>query len=181
MKTYKQLVESFTENEIEIANKTSRSNGAISSTALVPRHVANVESGKSNRTILDFGAGKDALHAKSLRDQGMNVTAHEFGDNHREGIHDAHALSREYDHVYASNVLNVQSSKPMLSHTLDQIHSATKEGGMFTGNFPMSPRKSADINADHVEGELKKRFDHVERVAGMGSKQAPVFHAKNPK
>jgi len=62
---------------------------------------------------------------------------------------------------------------------LDQIHKATHKGGQFIGNFPMSPRKASDINADHVHAELQKRFDTVKIIGG--TKQAPVFHATNPK
>lgn len=184
---FSQYLESFTQDEIGIANKTSRTSGAVGGKALVPRHVETVEAsyrsmgGGKNRKILDFGAGKDAAHTAALRAKGHDVTAHEFGDNQKDGVHDRDALSRQYHHVYASNVLNVQSSRPMLAHTLDQIHKATMQGGAFTGNFPDSPRKAADIDADHVESELQKRFDHVERVKGLGTRKAPVFHARNPK
>ena len=43
----------------------------------------------------------------------------------------------------------------------------------------MSPRKAPDIDATYVQSELAKRFGVVERVGG--TKQAPVFLAKNPK
>lgn len=177
MKTFKQFInESFDAEAIKIANSTSRNLGAVGAKAITPRHVENV----ANKTdaILDFGSGKDAAHAKNLRAKGFNVTAHEFGSNQNEN-HDKEALSRQYDHVYASNVLNVQSSKSMMSTTLDQIHRAVKKGGSFTGNFPSSPRKADDIDASHVQGELEKRFETVKRVGG--SKSAPLFHAKNPK
>lgn len=177
MKTFKQFMrEAFDPEAVKIANSTSRTSGAVGAKAITPRYVEGIASPK--HTILDFGSGKDAAHAKRLREKGLNVTAHEFGSNQNEN-HDPNALSRQYDHVYASNVLNVQSSKPMMAATLDQIHSATKKGGSFTGNFPASPRKADDIDVDHVHQELEKRFETVKRVGG--SKKAPLFHAVNPK
>ena len=172
-----QLNEKFNQDEMEIANKTSRSAGAVSGKALVPRHVEQHAEKKDE--ILDFGAGKDAIHAKNLREKGFNVTAHEFGSNQKEGIHDPKALDKQYHTVYASNVLNVQSSHDMLGKTLDQIHKSTKPGGQFIGNLPMSPRKFPELDHELVHNELKKRFGDVKVIGG--TKKAPVFHAKNPK
>jgi hypothetical protein len=168
---------SFNPEETEIANKTSRSAGAVSAQAIVPRYVE--QNAKKGERILDFGAGKDAVHTARLRGQGLNVTAHEFGTNQREGIHDLNALNKKYDHVYASNVLNVQSSKDMLGKTLDQMTSVLEKNGKLTANFPSSPRKSEDITPQVIKDELQKRFENVERVGGTGS--APLFHATKPK
>jgi predicted RNA binding protein YcfA (HicA-like mRNA interferase family) len=171
------LKEDFDAKEVEVANKTSRSAGAVSGKALVPRHIE--QHGNKEHEHLDFGAGKDAVHAKHLREKGFKVTAHEFGSNQKEGVHDPKALHKKYDHVYASNVLNVQSSHHMLKKTLDQIHKATKPGGHFTGNLPESPRKFHELNHDLVHHELKKRFHDVKVVGG--TKKAPVYHATGPK
>lgn len=170
------LREQFDPEAIKIANSTSRNSGAVGAKAITPRYVETLA--KKNHKILDFGSGKDAAHAKRLRQQGLDVTAHEFGGNQNEN-HDKNALNRQYDHVYASNVLNVQSNKDMMAKTLDQIHGAVKKGGSFIGNFPNAPRKASDIDASHVESELQKRFETVKRVGG--TKQAPLFHATNPK
>jgi hypothetical protein len=178
------LVENFTDDETKVANKTARAAGAVGEKAIVPRHVEEVEAkhnAKGKRHILDFGSGDKAAHTQRLRAAGHHVTAHEFGSNQKEGVHDPHALDKKYHHVFASNVLNVQSNKKMMGHTLDQIHKATHKGGAFTGNFPASPRKAADIDHTHVENELKKRFHNVERVKGKGTRQAPLFHATHPK
>jgi hypothetical protein len=172
----KGLKEVFDPEAVKIANSTSRNSGAIGAKAITPKYVAAVA--QPHHKILDFGSGKDAAHAKTLRTKGFHVTAHEFGDNQNEN-HDPEALTRQYDHVFASNVLNVQGSKEMMGHTLDQIHKATKKGGAFTGNFPESPRKAADIDASHVEMELAKRFHNVKRVGG--TKKAPLFHATEPR
>jgi hypothetical protein len=165
----------YTEDEISIANKTSRSSGSVSGKALVPRYVeANID---KNASILDFGAGKDAVHSQRLKDNGFkNVTAYDFGSNVKDGLHDPGALSKRYDCVFASNVLNVQSSMGMLRSTLDSIRKAVKSGGIFVGNFPASPRKSEEITNDVVLKELQDRFNKVEMVGG--TKQAPVFLAK---
>ena len=177
MKTYKQFItEIFSDEEQKIANSTSRNSSAVGAKAITPRYVQSVA--KPEDKILDFGAGKDAAHTKRLREAGLNVTAHEFGSNQNEN-HDPHALEKKYDHVYASNVLNVQSNKRMLGDTLNQIHKTIKPGGRFTANFPESPRKADDIDASHVENELKSRFHTVNRVGG--TKKAPLFHCVGPK
>lgn len=168
-----QLLE-YTSDEISIANATSRSAGSVSAKALVPRYVeANIDKDSS---ILDFGAGKDAVHSKRLKDNGFkDVTAYDFGSNVKDGIHDPQALNRTYDCVFASNVLNVQSSKSMLDSTLDTIRAAIKPGGTFIGNFPDSPRKSEYITADVIVKELTSRFKGVKKVGG--SNKAPIFMA----
>lgn len=177
MKTFLQFLEQFTPDQIKIANATSRSRGAIGSNAVVPKHVRKIA--KKEHKILDFGAGKEAAHTKSLNDEGYHVTAHEFGDNQIKGIHDPKALNKKYDVAYASNVLNVQSSPKMLGQTLDQIHGALHPHGSFIANLPASPRKYAELTGDSVKSELEKRFHSVERIGG--TKKIPVFHAKHPK
>ncbi len=77
--------EEFSPEEIEIANKTSRAAGAVSANAVVPRYVR--ENVPKSHKILDFGAGKDAVHTQNLRGEGFNVTAHEFGSNQKPGLH----------------------------------------------------------------------------------------------
>lgn len=139
---------SFTEQEIKIANETSRSNGASAINpdgtirAIVPNFIfKNIEE-YQDKTILDFGAGKQAIHTKWLKENGLNVTAYDFGDNCIEGIHDKNALDKRYDVIFASNVLNVQSSDVMMMATVYQIYNALKKGGMFIFNYPTSPRKT---------------------------------------
>lgn len=138
----------FTEKEIREANKTARSNGAsaINSDgtirAIVPNFIyKNIEKYR-DKTILDFGAGKDIIHTKWLREQGLNVTAYDFGENCINEVHDKNALDKRYDVIFASNVLNVQSSDTMMDTTLYQIYKALKKGGQFIFNYPSSPRKS---------------------------------------
>jgi len=138
----------FTEKEIREANKTARSNGAsaINSDgtirAIVPNFIYKNIDKYRNKTLLDYGAGKDAIHTKWLRENGLNVISYDFGDNCIEGIHDKNALDKRYDVIFASNVLNVQSSDTMMNATLYQIYKTLKKGGQFIFNYPSSPRKS---------------------------------------
>lgn len=167
----------FTAEQIKVANATSRSNGASarnkdgSIRAIVPKWVAaNV---KKDRTILDFGAGKGATHTQWLRELGFNVTAYDFGDNIIEGLHDKNALSKQYRVIFASNVLNVQSSVSMLMETLWQIYNSLERGGMFVCNYPASPRK-LDIPASNVAHCIKYVFGgSMERIGGTSA--APMW------
>ncbi|MCA9667490.1 MAG: methyltransferase domain-containing protein [Myxococcales bacterium] len=166
----------FSSKEMRIANLTSRSHGAVGKNAITPRVVR--QGLAKQETVLDFGAGRDALHAQTLRSLGYKVTAHEFGDNAVPGVHDPKALERRYDVVYASNVLNVQSSRGMLDRTLAQIAGTVKPGGRFVGNYPGSPRKSG-LKPSQVKSLLLKHFGEVRRVAGTSG--APVWEARQPK
>lgn len=131
---------------VKQANKSSRSGGAIGKQAVVPRVVKKLIDNK-NTSILDFGAGRDAVHAIDLKNDGYtNVTAYEFGDNVNPDVHDIKALNKKYDVVYASNVLNTQGSESMLANTLKQINSVLKKNGKFIFNFPKEPRYGAYAN-----------------------------------
>ena len=142
------------ENGIKIANSTSRGRGAVGEKAIAPKIVSQIAR-KSDR-ILDFGAGKYAQHANALRRRGFNVTAHEFGDN-QNWRHDPNALTRRYDIVLVSNVLNVQSTIPMLRKTLAQIKNAIAPGGFAIANYPASPRKLG-LSAQNMLRTLQRSF-----------------------
>lgn len=137
----------FTEQEIKMANKTSRSNGASAINpdgtirAIVPNFIYKNIDKYRNKTLLDYGAGKHAIHTKWLREQRLNVTAYDFGNNCVEGLHDKNALNKRYDVIFASNVLNVQSSESMMETTLYQIYKSLKKEGEFIFNYPSTPRK----------------------------------------
>ena len=188
------LKEDFSDHEVKTANDTSRSAGAVGAKAIVPRYVEHHEKThhadeKGKRKLLDFGAGKDAAHAKRLREKGHDVTAHEFGANQQKGVHDPDALKKKHHLAYASNVLNVQSNHKMMHHTLTQVRHALHKDGHFVANYPDSPRKS-DMKHDDVEKHLKNHFHNVKRVKSVpneGSKdskvgnKAPLFHCSHPK
>lgn len=162
----------FSLEETDIATATSRSSGAVGPKAVVPQAVRVFA--KKKHSILDFGAGRHAAHAQMLSDEGYRVTAYDFGSNVTE-LHNPNALSKKYDVVYASNVLNVQSSVDMLERTISQIANSVKSGGIFIGNLPSSPRKSEDVNADVLNEILSQYFSNVEKVGG--SKSIPVLKA----
>ena len=167
----------FNEMEIKIANATSRSNGASainkdgSIRAIVPKYVA--EHINKEDSLLDFGAGKSAVHTKWLREQGFNAVAYDFGDNLIEGVHDKDALRKQYKVIMASNVLNVQSSLDMLFTTLNQIYNSLESGGEFICNYPASPRKLL-LAASDLREILQSIFKgKIERVGGTAS--APLW------
>lgn len=167
----------FTMEEIKIANATSRSNGASAKNkdgsirAIVPKWVASFVSKKVS--ILDFGAGKDAVHTKWLKEQGFNVTAYDFGENCIDGVHDKDALKKQYNVVMASNVLNVCSSQHMLEETLKQIKHSLKAGGVLVCNYPASPRK-LDWRVEDVACMIRSYIgSDMERVGGSYS--APLW------
>jgi len=190
-KTQQAKKDVVSEEDIAIANATSRSAGAVGERAVVPRVVASMVD--KAQSILDFGAGKDAMHTQRLKGEGFDVTAYEFGSNINPALHDANALNRDYDVVYASNVLNTQNSDAMLEATIEQINSALKEGGTAIVNLPGSPRKGAYSGLSQREGAdlLKQKLEEiigpVERVEGSASqpvfmvtKQGPIQYMKVP-
>jgi len=108
------------------------------------------------------------VHAAALKADGFNCTAYEFGKNSNPIFHDETALNRQYDIVYASNVLNVQSSIAMAEQTIKQISDSVKSDGRFFANFPLSPRK-IELNANEMRILLLKRFRTVERLRGSAA------------
>lgn len=152
----------FTQQEIKVANLTCRNGGASvfdsngKIRAIVPKYISqNVNKCKS---ILDYGAGRNIIHTKWLRAQGFNITAYDFGENHIEGLHDKNALNKRYDVIFASNVLNVQSSESMMETTLYQIYKSLKKGGEFIFNYPSTPRKM-DMQASELIALISKIFN----------------------
>ena len=173
----------FTIEEIRIANATSRSNGATAVhkdgtiKAIAPNFVCkNID---KHRSILDFGAGKDAVHTKWLKDNGFqNVIAYDFGKNCVDGLHDAKALAKQYDIVFASNVLNVSSSSTMLFETLKQIYHCLAPGGEFICNYPSSPRK-AGFDTSYIKSAIEIVFDNMVELVG-GTNSAPLWKVTKP-
>lgn len=172
----------FTVEEVKIANATSRSSGASAKNkdgsirAIVPRYV--VEHINKEDSVLDFGAGKDAVHTKWLRGQGFNVVAYDFGSNIVEGLHDKDALNRQYKVTMCSNVLNVQSSWDMLLETLKQLYNSLEDGGMLIINYPASPRKM-NLSATEMAMVVQNVFKGVITRCG-GSNSAPLWVVWKP-
>lgn len=166
----------MTNSEIKIAKATSRSAGASAINkdgtirAVVPLFIEkNIN---KNKTILDFGAGKGATSTKYLLSKGFKATAYDLWCGDGDELLDKYALDRRYDVVFASNVLNVQSSREMLLETLNQIKSALNDNGEFICNYPVSPRKM-EMNSSEIEETLISVFPNVTRVGG--TKKAPIW------
>jgi hypothetical protein len=155
----------------EVVNKTARSAGAVGARALVPRVVREMEK-NTDASVLDFGSGPEAIHARLLKGDGWSdVTAYDCGYNiskHTNPI----ALSFTYEIIFASNVLNVQPSHLDLLETLDEILACCEKRTRVYLNYPVSPRKSK-LSVDTVRQYLEHRWYHVEKVAGTAS--APVW------
>ena len=172
----------FTMEEVRIANATSRSNGASAKNkdgsirAIVPKYVA--EHVSKEDSILDYGAGKGALHTKWLREEGFDVTAYDFGANCIDGLHDSNALDKQYDVVFASNVLNVQSSTVMLWETVRQLYVSLEHGGTLICNYPVSPRKM-DATASDVARVIFAVFGSWPECVG-GTASAPLWKVQKP-
>jgi hypothetical protein len=152
----------ISDEEIMKANKSSRSSGAVGPKALTPRMVLQYikDTGNKNVKILDFGSGKDAKHTYSLRDMGLDVTAHDFSANINDEHHDPNALGKTYDIVFASNVLNVQGSENMMRRTVEDILKTISNDSVFIANFPSSPRYGFET-AKQAKDILEDYFDVV--------------------
>lgn len=165
----------MTAQEIKIAKATSRSAGASAIKdgkirAIVPLWVEkNID---KDKTILDFGAGKGATSTKYLLSKGFDVAAYDLWVGNGDELLDKFALNRQYDVVFASNVLNVQSSQSMLIETLSQIKDSMKDNGEFICNYPQTPRKML-LTSEEIERIIIKVFGSVERVGGIRS--APIW------
>jgi len=145
------LSESYTDEEMLIANRTSRTSkntGVVGGNAVVPKFVEMYIS--DSDLILDYGCGKYPLHAIRLIEKGYNVKKYDFGNNVGD-LHDSDALDYKYDLVYASNVLNVQSNTEMLLKTIKEIKSLLKPNGKFIANYPIAPRKNNMTMVELVE------------------------------
>ncbi|MDB5413213.1 MAG: hypothetical protein JWR10_1548 [Rubritepida sp.] len=161
--------------EVLVANATARSGGAVGEFALVPAFAGRIA--LRGQSILDFGAGPQAIHAARLRAMGHQVTAHDFGENLVPGVHDPDALSRRYDVVFASNVLNVADTEALLQLTLSQIAGAVLPGGAAILNLPAEPRKRAWTGTrrddDRLGTLLASRFGSVRRLPRLWYCRAP--------
>lgn len=161
----------FKEKQKKRAMATSRTLGAVGKKAIVPRVVRAIA--KKTSKILDFGAGKDAAHAKALREEGFKVDAYDF---HLVGS--GKYLDNKYDTIYMSNVLNVQGDIDMLNTTLDQVVGALAEGGVVIANYPASPRV-AGFSPSELVKHLEQRFS-IERV-GKDLAGANLVYKLTPK
>jgi hypothetical protein len=157
-------------DDVARANASARSTG-FGEHALVPRYVLG--RARPGDLLLDFGAGPEAIHTALLRAAGLQVVAHDFGANVREGVHDPDALTRRYNGVFASNVLNVQPSTIELQGLLRLLASVLHPTGWLIANYP-APRYSGAAPGV-VAACLKASFRSLERIGGTPS--APIWMA----
>ena len=151
---------SVTPPEIKAMNKTARSRGFIGRMAVCPKVI--MANALPDDSILDFGSGPQALHTQRLRSKGFtDVTAWDIGDNFNPEIHDKYALTRQYDWVMASNVLNVQPDRARVLMVIDLLLMVT--GGNLVVNYPRAPRKPGLTTAG-FRNVLDFYFNHVEKV-----------------
>lgn len=149
--------EKYKDEYIKIANRTSRvsKNSMIGKNAVVPKFVEKIAN--KDDSILDYGAGKYPLHKFKLKEMGFDVKSHDFGNNFND-MHDSDALNYKYDIVYASNVLNVQSTIDMLMTTLKEIINLMKYNSIFIANYPKEPRKM-NLSIIDLKNILEEYFD----------------------
>ena len=164
------------DDEVNIARKTSRTQkynpevtkGRGIGEALVPSFAMNLA--LKTQTVLDFGAGKHPFYVMKYRDIGYDIYGWDLPDsmryweeNYEEEIQPPGGLNKQFDMVYASNVMNVAPSEEFLRRmTLDTIKSALKNGGMFIGNFPASPRKNPEMTPKRLYEILGEYFEGVQ-------------------
>lgn len=152
-------------NNTRELTKTCRSKGAVGANAVVPKKVLTLlENDSRIKSILDFGAGKDMIHAKRLKSLGFNVDAHEIGDNKTENHIDFPRL-RSYDLVYASNVLNIQTGS--IEMFLLELNSYLKREGRIVINYPKTPRKQDISNVDML-WKLTEVFSSIQTIKYHG-------------
>jgi hypothetical protein len=143
----------FSDEEKETAIKTEMGNAAFAMRALVPRKVIEILSEMPlslEAEILDFGCGKKMRHTKELRDMGHKVFGYDFAIEGSEKF-----LARQFDIVFASNVLNIQSTQTMLTKTILQLFDIVKRGGLLVFNFPPNPRKN-DAKIEEIIGAFRE-------------------------
>jgi len=167
----------LTAEERTAAAATSRVTGSIGPRALTPRHTSTLVGAGSE--VLNYGAGKVdnagvIPHSETLSEAGANVTNHDLPANQTTGVHDPDALTKTYDVVMASNVLNVQPDEATIRTALSEIASATKADGKAVFNFPSSPRFS-EVSPARLAEIASEFFSDVKRVGGTVS--APLFEA----
>lgn len=164
----------------DVATATSRANGAVGKDPLVYRAYREWLQSNSiyhGASVLDFGAGRDAVHTLRLREEyGVDVTAFDLPKNIQEHLHDPVALCRQYDVVLASNVLNTIPDPNDVRIAFEQIASAVKQDGTLIVNYPLSPRKSSMTNEAFLK-MLQERFFLLNVVGPREGKGALLVEA----
>ena len=135
---------------IKRVNKTYSK--TFSQRQILPNYISIVFENMKWLKILDYGAGKDAFGTIMLREKGFDVTAYDIGKNYVEGLHDSQALTKKYGLIFASNVINIQSSHEDIINILQEVNLCMKNKldygySEFYFNIPLKPRK---YNFDNI-------------------------------
>jgi hypothetical protein len=149
-------------SDIEMMNKTSRPDDY---TSVTTKFILNTFKPEQGLTFLDYGAGKKATQTKKLIEAGYDVTAYDMGNNVTE-LHDKNALKKEYDVVFASNVLNVQPTMGLIRQMLVEMNLSAKK--YIVMNYPSSPRKFRDHFINN-----KEMKEIIEDILGVTFKVYP--------
>lgn len=167
------------QHDEEAAKKAIKTNAPNWATTKIDKLIRDHINKK--QTILDFGAG-GAKPATRLKAEGYNITAYDFmyAPEHQPSDtdpRDYNALDKKYDVIYASNVINVQSSETMMLKTIKEIKDSMKPNSVFICNFPTNPRKWDKIQkADEMKAFLSKHFKDIKLIGGTNSD--PVWSMK---
>ena len=142
--------------------RSARHAGAVGPNALVPRLVHTLFGNWGKK--LDFGCGPLAIHARQLIQAGHRVTAYDMVGLPVD-LYDSRALHRQYDVVYASNVLNVQMGTESLVDTLAAMATRVRHPhGYFLCNYPRKPRYIDWLDNEQLAGRLGFFFTNVIRL-----------------
>lgn len=155
------------------------------------------------RAILDFGCGAGAVQVRGAWLLGIdNVVGYEwppepgdaskragwYWESVRDGAIDPDALTRVYDVVLASNVLNVQPTWGCMFSLLATVRALMAPGALFVANLASEPRPllPAGRKGDTaMERMLAFAFDDLWRVevpaAGGGRTSTAVWACKSPR
>jgi hypothetical protein len=121
-------------------------------------------------SVLDYGSGKLMEGRAAVVDRGGEYTPHDP----YQGIQGD--LSRAYDVVMASNVLNVQTkaedAEGEYNRVLDELSGRVSETGTLVVNMPTSGPRADWMSPARLEADLKTRFKNVTR-------QGEVVYASN--
>ena len=161
---------------------TSRTKGAVGSNPLVYR-VFRTEFRpdciNSGFAVLDYGAGKDAVHTQKLRLEGYaNVWAFDLEDNMPSMPNLLAGWAQPIQFVWSvvllSNVLNVQRSRREALNVLKEVKGTMAPHGTVIANYPDSPRMSK-VTVDQMYSLIDEVFDPKCILSAAGTRSAPCW------
>ena len=158
---------------IKRVNKTYSK--TFSQRQILSNYISTMFDQQKHLWILDYGAGKDIYGTLMLRDRGFKyVTAYDIGNNYVEGLHDLKALTKTYDIIFASNVINVQTSYEDIIQILQEVHSCMILDSEFHFNIPGKPRK-CDLNNKKVIELLNEVFGEGNSCLIYGDTELEIY------